>query len=77
MNLSVMEMMDAPFGLGLQPKYKCLQMVLDVYLNRRVGSGSAMESLNLQRPECVSECVTLCHTNAHICPCVLCVCASV
>lgn len=26
---------------------------------------------------CVSECVTLCHTNAHICPCVLCVCASV
>lgn len=32
MNLSVMEMMDAPFVLGLQPKYKCLQMVLDGYL---------------------------------------------
>lgn len=65
-----------PFGLGLQPKYKRSQMVLDVYLNWRVCSGTEMERLNLQRPVCVCSYgrlfVTLMSISAYMC--YMCVC---
>lgn len=77
-NLSSIEQIDVSFGLRLQPKYKCLQMVLDVYLNWRVCSGTEMERLNLQRPVCVCSygrlCVTLMSISAYMCYMCVCVC---